>query len=82
MIWFSLVHTAGPCLVGEVHASKPASWAIIRALYECVGSLTRTTESPPWSSTVCATASRLPTVLVPVSTARITVGGTPRWELR
>ena len=59
----------GRCRVGEVHACRPLSRAIVRARSECHGSLTTSAVSQPSWRARASAARRLPRVSVPSPTA-------------
>src|SRR5258708_2553043 len=80
LTWVSRVCTTGPVWVGDVHADKPASRAIVRARKECQGSLTITAEFQPRCAAIFATAWMVPKVSLPSPTAITLPLGTP-WDV-
>jgi hypothetical protein len=75
--WVARVWTAGPCRVGELAASRPASSAIRSARMACQGSVTRTALDQPCSVKTLATARMLSSVSWPSGTASSASAGTP-----
>src|SRR4051795_4950532 len=75
--WVVRVCTAGPCRVGELLASRPASSAIRSARIACHGSVTRTAVCQPRSSNSVATARMLSSVSTPSGTASSASSSTP-----
>src|SRR4051794_22449322 len=71
------VCTAGPCRVGELVTSIPASSAIRSARMACQGSVTRTAVLHPRAVNSPATARMLSRVSPPCSTASSASSGTP-----
>ena len=71
------VCTAGPCRVGELSASSPASSAIRSARMACHGSLTSTALDQPCSRKDADTARMLSSVSTPTGTASSAPAGMP-----